>query len=61
MEGYGGVLGLLLVLFIALKLTHVIAWSWWWVLAPLWLGPVAILAIFGLVVLVTFVSGARRR
>ena len=30
--------GLLTVAFIVLKLTRVIAWSWWWVLAPLWLG-----------------------
>jgi len=35
------VAALLLVLFVALKLTGVIAWSWWWVLAPLWI-PVAI-------------------
>ena len=28
---------LLLVLFIGLKLGNVIAWSWWWVLSPLWL------------------------
>jgi len=27
---------LLLVVFIALKLFDVIAWSWWWVFAPLW-------------------------
>ena len=32
-----GVCGLLTVLFIGLKLTHVIAWTWWWVLAPLWI------------------------
>ena len=31
--------GLLAIVFIILKLTHVIAWSWWWVLAPLWVGP----------------------
>jgi hypothetical protein len=30
---------LLLVLFVGLKLAHVIAWSWWWVLAPLWALP----------------------
>jgi len=29
-----GVFGALGVLFIALKLTHVINWSWWWVTAP---------------------------
>lgn len=34
-------LGWLALLFIAFKLGHVgdvAAWSWWWVLAPLWLG-----------------------
>jgi hypothetical protein len=33
-----GFTGLLTILFIALKLTHVIDWSWWWVLSPLWIG-----------------------
>jgi hypothetical protein len=28
--------GLLAILFIGLKLTNVITWSWLWVLAPLW-------------------------
>jgi membrane protein YdbS with pleckstrin-like domain len=28
---------LLAILFIALKLTGVIAWSWWWVLSPIWI------------------------
>lgn len=27
----------LLVTFIVLKLCHVIDWSWWWVLSPLWI------------------------
>lgn len=30
--------GLLGVLFIGLKLTGYIAWSWWWVLCPFWIG-----------------------
>ena len=33
-----GFTGLLTVLFIGLKLTGFIAWSWVWVLAPLWIG-----------------------
>ena len=39
----GGVsfLGLLTLLFIGLKLTGHIAWSWIWVLAPLWI-PISI-------------------
>lgn len=34
-------LGMLQILFIGLKLTGYITWSWWWVLAPLWI-PLAI-------------------
>jgi hypothetical protein len=30
-----GFVGLLTVLFIGLKLTNFIAWSWWWVLSPM--------------------------
>lgn len=40
---------LLALVFIVLKLCSVIAWSWWWVLAPLWipfvLGVVVIILI----------------
>lgn len=36
-----GFFGLLTLVFITLKLTGVITWSWWFVLAPLWL-PVGI-------------------
>lgn len=30
-----GFIGLLTILFIGLKLTHYIDWSWWWVLSPI--------------------------
>jgi len=41
-----GVAGLLGVVFVTLKLTHTIDWSWWWVTAPFW-GPAAlVLALF---------------
>lgn len=33
-----GFSGLLTIAFIVLKLTHVINWSWLWVLSPLWIG-----------------------
>lgn len=46
-----GFLSLLTIAFIVLKLTKCIAWSWWWVLAPMWI-PIAfillLLAILGL-------------
>ena len=46
----GGIcfLGLLTILFIALKLTGYIAWSWWWVLAPIWIPAAIVLVIFGM-------------
>ena len=31
-----GIFGTLFVIFLILKLTKVIDWSWWWVTAPLW-------------------------
>ena len=36
--------GALTLIFITLKLTHVIDWSWAWVLAPMWI-PLALLII----------------
>lgn len=33
-----GILGLLGVAFVVLKLIGQIDWSWWWVLAPFWVG-----------------------
>ena len=48
----GGLFGLLGIIFIVLKLTGTISWSWWWVTAPFWGGfaiLLAILIIFALV------------
>jgi hypothetical protein len=51
-----GVVGLLGVLFVALKLTHVIDWSWWWVTMPFWGG----LALFFVLVFIAALIAARR-
>ena len=41
-----GFCDILLIVFIVLKLCHVINWSWWWVLAPFWIPLlIAIIAI----------------
>lgn len=32
-----GFLEVLTIVFIVLKLTNVITWSWWWVLSPIWI------------------------
>jgi len=46
-----GFCGLLTIAFIVLKLIDKIDWSWWWVLAPLWL-PAGFLLGISLVCLV---------
>lgn len=38
--------GVLAIVFIILKLTHVVSWSWLWVLSPLWLPTTCILVFF---------------
>ena len=48
-----GILTILFIVFLVLKLTGNIDWSWWWVTSPLWL-PVAILFF---VVSVLFIAG----
>lgn len=48
-----GFVGLLTIVFIALKLTGVIAWSWWWVLSPILISAgltISVLAIAGLII-----------
>lgn len=42
---------LLFLLFLTLKLTNVIDWSWWWVTSPLWItGSIALLMIIILLI-----------
>lgn len=40
-----GFTGLLALVFITLKLCGIISWSWWWVLAPLWIPFILIVLI----------------
>ncbi len=48
-----GFFGTLFIVFLVLKLTGYITWSWWWVTAPLW-GPIALCLIGLLVVAIIF-------
>jgi uncharacterized membrane protein YraQ (UPF0718 family) len=45
--------GALLLIFITLKLTNIIDWSWWWVLGPIWIP----LLLAGLVILIAIIIG----
>lgn len=49
-SGGVGFCGMLAIVFITLKLTSNINWSWWWVLSPLWI-PLAIWLIIVLLVI----------
>jgi len=50
-----GFLGLLTILFIGLKLGHVIDWSWWWVVSPIWLSIGFYLSVIIIVLIVRLV------
>ena len=45
---------IVLLVFIVLKLTDQIDWSWWWVLSPLWL-PFIIGTSIGILIAVIFI------
>ena len=47
---------LLAVVFITLKLLEVITWSWWWVLAPIWIPAAIAIIILALTAIVLFKS-----
>lgn len=56
-----GFLGALTILFIALKLTHVIDWSWWWVLSPIWIPVAVVLGIIVIAAIVMLIVKAVKR
>lgn len=43
---------LLFLVFLILKLTKVIDWSWWWVTAPVWLPLILFLLFFTIVAII---------
>lgn len=51
-----GFTGLLAIVFIVLKLCDVIAWSWWWVLSPIWIPFGVVLVLIALVFIVKALS-----
>jgi uncharacterized protein (DUF983 family) len=51
----------LFIVFLVLKLTGNIDWSWWWVTSPLWIPFALVLSIFGIVflgVVIALIFGA---
>lgn len=59
-SGGVGFSGLLTLVFIVLKLCHVIDWSWVWVLSPLWISfSIAILIIVAVVLIGVWMANRR--
>ena len=51
-----GLGGVLLVVFVVLKLVGVISWSWIWVLSPLWIGIALWVVLFVVIILIGLAS-----
>lgn len=47
---------ILFLIFMTLKLCGVIAWSWWWITAPIWAPILIVLTIFAVVGLVVLIK-----
>ncbi|MFI8696719.1 hypothetical protein [Dietzia maris] len=54
------VLTAVLIVFVSLKLTGEIAWSWWWVLAPVWAPTLAVLELFAVFLVAGTVASSGR-
>lgn len=47
--GGGNGLFLLFIVFLILKLTGTVTWSWWIITLPLWIGPAFVIGLIGVV------------
>lgn len=52
-----GFMGLLTIVFITLKLIGIINWSWWWVLSPIFLLMLIIIAFISLIIILEVTNG----
>ena len=50
-QGGLGIVSVLMIVFIVLKLLGVIRWSWIWVLSPIWISAVIVVAVFSVILI----------
>ena len=50
-QGGLGIVSVLTIIFIVLKLLGVIRWSWIWVLSPIWISAVIVVAVFSVILI----------
>jgi len=56
-----GLGGVLFIVFLILKLCHVINWSWWWVTAPLWGSFAVVLGVILMIIIVGLMLAANKK
>ena len=56
-----GFVGLLTIVFIVLKLTKIINWSWIWVISPIWITIVLVILIVSVPLIVAYIITLLRR
>lgn len=52
-SGGFGLSTVLFIVFLILKLTNTIDWSWWWVTSPLWISAGLVIIVLLIVLLIT--------
>lgn len=55
-SGGNAFIGILTIAFIVLKLIGAIEWSWIWVLSPLWISWILIIAVVAIVLIFTLIG-----
>ena len=50
-QGGLGIVSVLTIAFIVVKLLGVIQWSWIWVLSPIWISAVIVVAVFSVILI----------
>jgi predicted tellurium resistance membrane protein TerC len=55
-----GFVGMLTILFIGLKLTNNIDWSWWWVISPIWISVSLFISFVVISLIVMVIVEARK-
>jgi hypothetical protein len=56
-----GLMGILFIVFLVLKLTNFIDWSWLWITAPLWIPSALVVAIIILMMVISSIKFKRLR
>ena len=54
-----GIGTILFLIFLVLKLTNFIDWSWWWITAPLWIPIVVVVGIIGVIGIITIIKNKK--